>query len=364
MSCLLILNACGNPSVVAYTRAIVFQREAEQAMNEAGKVDNKVEAKFFQAIEQYNSALHFDPNLVDAYYRRANCRASIEQYDAAIDDFTQVTHLKPADATGWARKANAEMMVQKFPDAIADFNAADSLVPGTAWVYNKRAYCKMYVGDPKGALADAKQVIEISPTAADYCLLAIAERANGNLAEMDKAFDKALTANPHDQTVYQNRGFSNFIVGRYPAALKDFQTFLKLSNWKGENAPYAVLLGVIAARLNKDEPAAKALLDESIWKMQIPTEVDKHAHNARVSNDWPMPALQYFHGDITKDKFIRAAQGSIGKETEVNCYLGLEALIKGDRATAEKQFRWVVQNGRRDYIEWDVAARLSKSFKQ
>jgi tetratricopeptide (TPR) repeat protein len=356
---LFILNACGNPSVVAYMRGIAFQSEAEKARKEAGKVDNKVESKYFQAIEQYNSALHFDPNLDDAYYRRGNCRAAIGQYDAATEDFTQVSRLKPADPKGWAYKANAEMMQQKYADAIADFNASDSLSPGAGWIYNKRAYCKMYTGDPKGALSDAKKLVEVSPTGSDYCLLAIAQRVNGNLVEMDKAYAKALKANPHDETIYQNRAFSNFILGRYDPAVKDFESVLKLSDWRGDQAPYAVLLSVIAARLNKDEPTAKRILDESIVKMEIPTEVDKHAHNARVSNDWPVPIIQYLHNDITKEKYIRSAQGDIGKETEVNCYLGLEALVRGNKAEAQKQFNWVLTNGRRDYIEWDIAKRLA-----
>ena len=47
-----ILNACGNPAVVAYTRGIMLQREGDNALREAGKMNNKIESKYFQAIEQ------------------------------------------------------------------------------------------------------------------------------------------------------------------------------------------------------------------------------------------------------------------------------------------------------------------------
>jgi lipoprotein NlpI len=42
--------------------------------------------------------------------------------------------------------------------------------------------------------------------------------------------------------------------------------------------------------------------------------------------------------------------------TEANCYLGLQALLKGDKKNAEKCFAWVKVNGRKDYVEYEVAS--------
>lgn len=358
----MILTGCGNPSVVAYTRGMVCQREAETAQTEAGKVNNKVEAKYFQAIEQFNSALHFDPNLTDAYYRRGVCREAISQFDAALDDYTQATHLKPQEAEYWRRKGNAEMMLQKYADAVADYNAADNLAPDQIPVLYKRAYCEIYSDQPKAALADAKKLAENVADASSYCLLAAAERANGHIKEMDQAFEKALEAEPHQMETYQNRALAEMTLGRYKAALKDFKTVAHGTEFTGSDAPYAVLLGALAAKLDKNEPEAKGLLDEAVSAMRLPTEIDKNAHNAQVSNDWPLPGVQWLHGDITQDKFIRAAQGDSGKETELACYLGLIALSKGDKKTAKSQFKWVLENGRRDYVEWSIAQRLSHTL--
>jgi tetratricopeptide (TPR) repeat protein len=357
----LILTGCGNPSVIAYTRGMMFQREAEAAMRAEGKLNNKIESKYFQAIEQFNSAVHFDPKLADAYYRRGVCREQIKQYDAAVGDFSQVVTLQPHNPDAYLLRGIATKNLQKWPEAIADFTEAERLEPGMQRALFEGAYCKLYVGDNKGALQDAQKLIGIEKNQYYYTLLAGAYRNVGNIKEMDAAFAKAIELSPHNLENYQNRAYSNFIVGRYEPAIADCRAVLNGSGWKADDAPYAVLIGFVAAKLGKNEDAAKQFMDEAIERLQIPKEIDKNAHNARVANEWPVPILQYFHRDITRDTFVRAAQGDTGRQTEMQCYLGLDALIKGDKKLAKTHLVLVVENGRRDYVEWEAAKRfLSK----
>lgn len=358
----LFLQGCGGPGVVAYTRGILIEKEADKELSNNGRIDNKTRAKYFQAIEQFNSALHFSPEHNLSYYHRGVCRARIGQYDAAERDFSQCVKLQPSSPDAWRDRAMVYKELQQFDRAVQDYNTADKLKPGDERVYFGRSYCKLYAGDSKGALEDAEKAAALDPTPSNYCAIATAQRALGNIGEMDGAFAKAVQANPHRIQTYQTRGFANFITARYPLAFRDFQTALEGSDYEGDDTPYAVLFGAFAARFQNHEVEARQLLDRGVKQLNVPTEIDKNAHNAMVSQDWPQPAIQYFHGDINEEKFLRAAQGDNSKLTELNCYLGLNALAKHDKKSALRYFDWVAKNGRKDYVETEVARAQLKSL--
>jgi tetratricopeptide (TPR) repeat protein len=353
------LASCGGPSVVAYTRGLALEREADGMAQRNNGVDNKTRAVYFKAIEQYNSAINLNPQHALSYHHRGLCRGRIGQSEDAISDFSKAVEIDPTAIESWQYRADAYKDAQQFAAAIEDYNTAEKLTSDNdderEAIYTNRAYCKRFVGDYKGALADAEKAVKISGSAANHCAVATIQRALGNEEQMDFAYEKALQANPHRVQTYQTRGFSEFIVKRYPQSLESFRTALRLSDWRGSDTPYAVLFGMFAARFAKNNGEAQALLGDAVNKLEIPTEVDMNAHNAMVADQWPLPAIQYFHGDITREKFLRAAQGDNSKMTEANCYLGLQALLKGDKKEAEKYFAWVKVNGRKDFIEYEVA---------
>lgn len=351
----ILLTACGNPGVIAYTRGLMVEREAEKQVALVGFVDSAAQSKYFQAIEQYNSALHFDPKNTNALYRRGRCRARLSQYDAALSDFSEVVKLLPADPNAWRDRASTYKEMQMFAEAIKDYNTVETLSDADASLYLNRSFCKQYTGDRKGALDDAKKAVELKPDALAYCALATSERQMGNLKAMDEAFNKAIKLNPHRVSTYQSRGLSNFLCKRYAPAFTDFRKALAASEWRGSDTGYAVIFGTFSARFQKKDAEAKALLDEAMNQLQIQREVDKGAHNAEVAGDWPYPAIQYLHGDITDEKLIRAAQGDDGKETEARCYLGIVCWQKGDEKRAAQYFEWAAKNGRSDYVETELA---------
>lgn len=358
----LILQGCGNPADVAYTRGLWIQKEADSDVEKVGRIDNSAKSKYFKAIEQFNSAIHFNENHSLAYYRRGVCRARLEQYDSAAGDFSRTVALDPHNAEGWVDRATVYKEMQEFGRAVEDYDIADKLAPGDERVYHGRSYCRRFSGDLKGALLDAQKAAELRPSPDNYCAIATIQRSLGNLKDMDAAYAKAIELNPHRIATYQVRGFSNFTAGRYDAALKDFQTALKGSNWTGNETPYAVIFGMFASRLGSNKKEASVLLDTAVKRLSIPIEIDKRAKNAQVADAWPTPAIQYFHGDITQEKFLRSAQGNNGKMTEAQCYLGIANLLNGEKQLATKHLQWVSENGRKDYVEYEIAHELLKKL--
>lgn len=363
--CLMIvlLSGCGNPSVVAYTRGIIIEKEADSERPDDGTLNNQAKAKYFQAIEQYNSAINLDPKHSQAYYRRGLCRAKLQQFDAAVGDFSQTLSMEPRNAKVWIDRGEAYQELRQWKKAVADFDVADRLLPEDQYIYSARAYCKLYSGDLQSALADAQKAVALKPIASNYSVLARIYRACGKKDEMEKTYQFALAANPHRVSTYQSRGFSRFLFGDYKQSLSDFQTALRASNWTGADTPYAVLFSYFCYRLRHQDNEASALLSEAMTKLSILGEIDKGAHNAQVSGTWPYPAIQYFHGHIRAEALRRAAGDDISKNTEAKFYLGLDSFLRGDKKNAQEDFDWVAKNGREDFIEYEAAqvfkARLS-----
>ncbi len=357
-----LLNGCGGPGVVAYTQGLVLEREADQEFQKTGTISNASKAKYFKAVEQFNSALHFAPDHALSYYHRGICRTRLQQQEAALEDFSKTVSIEPANAEAWQDRANIYTDMGKFEDAIQDYNAAGNLLSEEPGTYAGRAYCQLHLGNLQAALNDAQKAVELEPSAGNFCALGNVQRDIGNVAEMDNAYSKALIADPHRVSTYQTRGFAKFIIGDYKSALPDFHKALKLSNWNGGDTPYAVIYGVYSARMLKQKSESANLLNEAVQRLDLPVEVDKNAHNAQVA-DWPKTMIQYLHGDIKQDSLLRAAQGDKNRMTEANCTLGIEALLNGDKSIAKRQFEWVIESGRRDYIEFDIAKHQIKEMQ-
>ncbi len=357
-----ILNGCGGPGVVAYTRGLLLEREADQEFRKTGIISNASKAKYFKAVEQFNSALHFAPDHALSYYHRGICRARLEQQEAALEDFSKTVSLEPDNAEAWQDRANIYTDMGKFEEAIKDYDAADNLLPDQDRTYAGRSYCYLHLGNLQAALNDAQKAVELEPTAANFCAVGNVQRDIGNFTEMNKAYTKAFVADPHRISTYQTRGFARFIIGQYKLALSDFQIALKLSNWHGEDTPYAVIYGSYSARMLNQNSQSEYLLNEGVRRLNLPVEVDKNARNAQVA-DWPKAIIQYLHGDIKQDSFLRAALGDKNRMTEAHCTLGLEALLKEDKSVAKQQFEWVLESGRRDYIEFDIAKHRLKEMQ-
>jgi lipoprotein NlpI len=130
-------------------------------------------------------------------------------------------------------------------------------------------------------------------------------------------------------------------------AVEGFRQVLELQGWKGELAVYAVILGHLAARLEKDEQAAAKFLKDSAGKLD---------------EAWPYPSVQYLRGEIDEEALLKLATDD-DKRTEARCFLGLDHLLKGNRDKALAHFRWVKEKGNVSYVQYGIAVAELKRLE-
>jgi len=118
-----------------------------------------------------------------------------------------------------------------------------------------------------------------------------------------------------------------------------FQGVLDRGGWKGDLAPYAVILGHLAARQRQEEKVAKRFLSDSLGKLD---------------QAWPYPAIQFLRGEIDEPALLKLATDD-DKRTEARCFLGMDHALKGRREEALAHLRWVEEHGNAACTEYTIA---------
>lgn len=143
------------------------------------------------------------------------------------------------------------------------------------------------------------------------------------------------------------RGKAALEAGRYKEAAAAFRTYLDDQNWKESQCRYAAVFCCISYAEQQQFDAMQKLAAQAV------THLGKQ--------DWPMPALRFFAGEITAEQLKEMTDQEKGRLTEVNYYLGAYQCAKGNTKEARELLEWVAKNGKRDYEEYDLGmSRLQR----
>lgn len=167
----------------------------------------------------------------------------------------------------------------------------------------------------------------------------------GKLDEAISGYQAAIAADKKDIRTVRERGLAYFMKGDVQKALADFEAYNQAASAGDEQRAYSEIFAVYCCQLLKDPSKRKELLDRALQ---------------RSSKDWPYPILQYLNDQITQEKLEDLAVDN-DKMTEAKAYIGLRSYIDGNRDEANKYFNWVIQNGNKEFIEYDFARLILDS---
>ena len=85
--------------------------------------------KHVKAIQDYSSALRFNPGSADTYYNRGNSHATLGDHDQAIRDYSQAIRLRPNHDLAYYNRGNSYLFNGDYVRAIEDYKKAYSLNP-------------------------------------------------------------------------------------------------------------------------------------------------------------------------------------------------------------------------------------------
>jgi tetratricopeptide (TPR) repeat protein len=286
----------------------------------------------------FTDRIRANPNDDFAYWSRGNGWYDRGDYDNALKDYTECIRIHPRHAPYFNGRGNAWYAKKEYDKAIQDYDEAIRLDPKYATAFNNRGLAWRAKKEYDKAIRDYDEAIRLDPKFS----LPVAGRgyAWANKKEYDKAirdYDEAIRLDPKDAWAYYGRSVA-LMLTRKPA-VEGFRQVLEVQGWQGDRAVYAVILGHLAARLEKDEQAAAKFLKDSAGKLD---------------EAWPYPSVQYLRGEIDEEALLKLATDD-DKRTEARCYLGLDHLLKGNRDKALAHFRWVKEKGTVDNGEYTIA---------
>ena len=145
------------------------------------------------AIQELTEAIHQEPNLARAYYKRACIYEQLKEYQKAIDDFTKTIALSPDFAGAYYHRAYSYDELGENNKAIADLTKVILLKPCFAEAYSNRSHSYNKIGQYQKALADCEKAEEIHPQLS---------------------------------SIYYNRGNSYYYLGEYQKAIINYEIVL------------------------------------------------------------------------------------------------------------------------------------------
>ncbi|WP_406476630.1 tetratricopeptide repeat protein [Streptomyces sp. NBC_01615] len=219
--------------------------------------------EFEQALENYDSALALEPDLVRAHRAKAVTRGGMGDYGAALQGLDRVVALEPENAYNyilrgehhriarhhdeamrdldegirldptsdfaWASRGATRWSLGDLDAALADLNRALDLKPDYAWALARRARVWRALGDPERQLADLDHALPMQPDWAwGHCERGDALRVAGRDEEALADYDRALALDPDYASAYASRGASRVNLGRHEEALSDLNRALEL----------------------------------------------------------------------------------------------------------------------------------------
>jgi tetratricopeptide (TPR) repeat protein len=229
--------------------------------------------------------------------------AEVIPYDQAIDYYTNQIRANPSNVEAYLSRGHIWRGREEYDLALADYNGALCVNPGS-----EVCWC-----------------------------------ARGNAWYDKKQHDKAIAATRIDPKLlwpYFNRA-AVCLIRRQKGVTESVKRVLELEKGKGEDSAYAVILGWLAARVDKDDSRAKEFLGPLAATLN--------------ASQWPYPIVRYLRGELDEAGLLAQASDD-DKRTDAHCYLGLDLLVKGQREGAIEHLRWVKDHGNSTFAEHAVAS--------
>ena len=137
------------------------------------------------AIDRYSQAIEADPDLVAAYYNRANANSRAAHYEDALADYDRALELAPDDSDALNNRGMLHLYREDYAKAEADFDAALAVEPGDTTIVVNRGLARLNLGQAAAALADFEHAAKLDPddAAAEYG----AAQASAALAKREDA---------------------------------------------------------------------------------------------------------------------------------------------------------------------------------
>ncbi len=184
--------------------------------------------QYGDAVSLLTEALERDPELVQAYVKRAEAFIEMGEYENAVIDCDEAIARSPRNAAAYTWRGIAGVWLCDIEGAIRDTSRARQLDPESASVRAAQSLALFNKSDFDNAIAAAEEAVEIDPQCVwAQIALSLSYGMRWRIDAAREAAEAAIRANPDAGHAYIARGLAYSYVGRLDEALADADEALK-----------------------------------------------------------------------------------------------------------------------------------------
>ena len=141
-----------------------------------------------RAVADFSEAIRLDNRNPEAYRRRGNLLAGMDDFAAAFADFESALALEPDNVAVLAARGFARFRQRDTDGAVSDYTEALRIDPKDVWSYRLRGIARLASGAVGHAEADFRQAAILQPSNPYIALwFEVAARRNGIAGRLDEA---------------------------------------------------------------------------------------------------------------------------------------------------------------------------------
>ena len=251
-------------------------------------------AQYARALEDFDQAIKLDPHNAEAFNDSGVCYERLQELPKALDAYKEAAKLKPDLALAHANIGSLYSKMGQYADAIASFSEAIRLKPDYSNAFNSRGNAYWASFRFQDALVNYNQALALDPQNTEA--LASRARLYGQMRQPDLArddysrardiFDARLRGDPSNRSWQGWRADAAYKASRYVDAIKDYSSYIALS--EGASPPFsaadlahAYLYRADARRRSGDNAGSLADVEEAL-RLKPDVQGGKLSHAAAL----------------------------------------------------------------------------------
>jgi TPR repeat protein/Flp pilus assembly protein TadD len=345
-----VLDEIVGPSPSPYSKSVMSEAEREYrvalqyqpteiAWNDGLAYNLFGQKKWREAEAAYRSALRLQPNLPHLHGNLGRVLYRREKYAEAESEFRTGQRSDPLNPLWNLLVGMALEKQEKWADAEAAYQSALRLNPNDADAHTSRGLLLIRRGELENGNAEVRRGIQLKPDLEDpvrgwYSSAAWDSYKERKWLESEAILRAGLQMWPKKADLNLELGFVELGLGRGDPSLG--RAVLKAVGWGDyPRSATAALQIYFASRQQHHDAEALAILQEA---------------GTYCGTNWPYPVIPFLQGYITAEQLLAIASGNSAM-AKAKTYLGMHLLLSGQSEEALELFRWVAQNGSREFNE-------------
>jgi tetratricopeptide (TPR) repeat protein len=213
-----------------YTEALRIDPNKYWALNNRGAFLLS-QGRHKDAIADLDKAITVNPNGAYALTNRAEAYWNLKEYDKSIADASAAVRSDPNYIRSSLIRGRAYYDKGEFAPALRDFDSYLNMTPNDTAARHNRAAARIALERFDEAITDANEALRIEPRDAEaLSYRCSAYFSKNDLQQAEQNCNEALRIAPKLWYASEIRGRINLKLGRYPAAIDDFNAIPAIQN--------------------------------------------------------------------------------------------------------------------------------------